>query len=152
MSVHYIPGNQPYTQRIEILFDGVDPSDALQDRAEKLLTKVLLHHPRVLHATLTFSARHHHHHQGNLYHVALRLHLPEGEVNVSRDPEQNHAHEDVYVSLRDACDAARRQLDALDERNRGKGVQHALPRHQQRPSALRRQRNEELGTEQEGDG
>jgi len=30
---------------------------------------------------------------------------------IGREPTQHHAHEDVYVAIRDAFDAAKRQLE-----------------------------------------
>lgn len=82
---------------------------------------------------MTIEGRHRHHHQGNLYHVALRVHLPGLDVVVSQDPERNHAHEDVYVAIRDACDAARKQLDAYEGRRSGKGAQHERERYENAP-------------------
>ena len=82
---------------------------------------------------MTIEARHHHHHQGNLYHIGLRIRLPFRDVVVSRDPEQNHAHEDIYVAMRDAVDAARRQLMAYEEEFGGKNVRHEKERFENRP-------------------
>ncbi|HTT80133.1 MAG TPA: hypothetical protein VMF86_10680 [Stellaceae bacterium] len=47
-------------------------------------------------------ARHRRHRQGQLYHVAVHLVLPEGEITVTRDPGEHHAHEDVDVAVHDA--------------------------------------------------
>ena len=46
-------------------------------------------------------------------------HVPEsvsGEIVVGRDPGKDQAREDVTVAVRDAFDAARRQLLAFSER------------------------------------
>jgi len=51
------------------------------------------------------------HTRGNLYHVRIDLTLPGKEIVVSRDPSLNHAHEDIYVAIRDAFRAARRQVE-----------------------------------------
>jgi hypothetical protein len=67
-----------------------------------------------------------------VFHVSLHLHLPGREIVVSRDPERNHAHEDIYVALRDACDAARSQLEAIDQLS-GKGSRHARSRFESNP-------------------
>jgi hypothetical protein len=49
--------------------------------------------------------------------VRIDLTVPGAELVVSRDPELDHGHEDVYVAIRDAFDAARRQLaDTSSER------------------------------------
>jgi cold shock CspA family protein/ribosome-associated translation inhibitor RaiA len=49
--------------------------------------------------------------QGNLYHVRIDMTVPGREIVVRRDPGKHHAHEDIYVAIRDAFDAARRQLE-----------------------------------------
>jgi cold shock CspA family protein len=46
-----------------------------------------------------------------VYHVRIDLTVPGDELVVSRDPGKDQAHEDVYVAIRDAFDAARRQLE-----------------------------------------
>ncbi len=42
-----------------------------------------------------------------MFHVVIDVRTPTGEVAVSRIPDDEHAHEDVYVAIRDAFDAAR---------------------------------------------
>lgn len=118
--------------RFSVVFHNMDPSDALRSRAEVLLARLLRVSPTIIRGTLTVEARHKHHHQGNVYHVSLNLHLPGRDIVVSHDPERNHAHEDVYVALRDACNAARKQLASL-ERFSGKGAQHAKSRFEANP-------------------
>jgi ribosome-associated translation inhibitor RaiA len=70
---------------------------------------------RITAVRATVEAPHHHHHQGNLFTVKLDVTLPGGEIVVNRD----HA-EDVYVALRDAFQAARRQL--IEQAERGQGA------------------------------
>ena len=55
--------------------------------------------------------------QGNLYHIRIDLRLPGKEIVVSRDSGKNHAHEDIYVAIRDAFLAARRQIEDHVRRN-----------------------------------
>jgi ribosome-associated translation inhibitor RaiA len=51
---------------------------------------------------------------GKLFNVHITLLVPDGELVVNHDQ-----HEDVYVVLRDAFDAARRQLEDNARRQRG---------------------------------
>jgi ribosome-associated translation inhibitor RaiA len=62
---------------------------------------------------------HRHHHQGNLYHVRVDLKVPDAEIVASREPAEHHAHEDVYVAIRDAFNAVRRRLEDYIRRRRG---------------------------------
>ena len=43
--------------------------------------------------------------------MRISLGLPGAEIVVGHDPLKNHAHEDIYVAVRDAFDAVRRQLE-----------------------------------------
>ena len=74
-------------------------------------------------------APHKHHHKGKLYHVRINITVPDKELVVSREPDQHHAHEDVYVAIRDAFDAMRRQLEDYARRRRGKVKRHEAPPH-----------------------
>ena len=89
--------------------------------------------PAMIRGTMVIEGRHHHHNQGNLYHVSIRAHLPNGDVNVTHDPEHNHAHEDVYVAMRDACEAARKQLSAITRRSQAPGRRHERARFDANP-------------------
>jgi ribosome-associated translation inhibitor RaiA len=72
-------------------------------------------------------APHRHHHQGVLYHVRIDLTVPGTVLIVNRDPQEHHAHEDVYVAIRDAFDAARRQLEDYARRRRHETKSHESP-------------------------
>ncbi len=45
-----------------------------------------------------------------LYRVHIDMALPGGTIVVNRDAGSNHAHDDLQLTIRDAFDAARRQL------------------------------------------
>ena len=121
------------SERFSVVFHKVEPSDAVVTRAAQLFAKLVRFAPSLMHGTMTVEGRHHHHHQGNLYHVSLRLQLPQGDGGVSQDPQRNHAHEDLYVAMRDACDAARKQLMHLTSRSQGQGLRHEHSRFEGNP-------------------
>ena len=50
---------------------------------------------------------HRHHHQGKVFNVKVQLALPGDDVVVDMERPDRDGHEDVYVVLRDAFDAAR---------------------------------------------
>jgi ribosome-associated translation inhibitor RaiA len=62
---------------------------------------------------------HGHHRKGVLYAVRIRLTVPGGEIAVHQPVE-----EDVYVSIRGAFDAARRELQDYERRQRGQVKAH----------------------------
>ena len=116
-----------------IVFNSVEPSDAVRQRALALLTKLLKISPSIMRGTMVIEGRHRHRHHGNLFHISVKLQLPGVDVVVSHDPERNHAHEDIFVAMRDACEAARKQLEAYESRRSGKGRQHEQERYSNRP-------------------
>ena len=60
-----------------------------------------------------------HQEHGNLHSVRIDLTVPGREIVVSRAPKQHSEHKDLEVALRDAFDAARRQLEEHFRRQRG---------------------------------
>lgn len=89
-------------------------SAALDDRIRRKAADLERVHSRITAIRVAVEAPHHHHHQGNHFTVRLDIIVPGAEFVVNRD----HA-EDVYVALRDAFQAARRQL--IEHAERGKG-------------------------------
>jgi ribosome-associated translation inhibitor RaiA len=75
---------------------------------------------------VSVEAPHKHHHKGKLYAVHIDLRVPGGEIVASREPGQDHSHEDVYVAVRDAFDAVGRQLQDLTRIRQGQ-VKHHEP-------------------------
>jgi hypothetical protein len=56
---------------------------------------------------------HHRHHHQAISTMRVDLKAPDTEIVASREPVEHHAHEDVYVAIRDAFDAVRRQLEDM---------------------------------------
>jgi len=95
---------------LKISFRGLDPSEAIETSVRKHAER-LDRFGTVMGCRVMIEAQHRHHHKGHLYHVRIDLTVPRREIVVSRDPADHQAHEDVYVAIRDAFDAARRQLE-----------------------------------------
>jgi ribosomal subunit interface protein len=95
------------------------PSEAVEARVRNRAAALERFHPRITGCHVVVEAHHRRHRQGRLYHVAIHLVLPEGELAVTRDPAGHHAHEDIYVAVRDAFDALERRLQDRARRLRG---------------------------------
>jgi ribosome-associated translation inhibitor RaiA len=63
-----------------------------------------------------------HRHQGRQFQVRIDVRVPQREVVATRDQ-----HEDVYVALRDAFDATKRQLEEVVREQRGDVKRHEPP-------------------------
>jgi ribosomal subunit interface protein len=112
---------------LQITFRDMEPSPAVETRIRERAEKLDRYFGHIIGCRVIVEAPHRHHHQGKLFHVRIDLTVPGGELLVSHDSPLNHAHEDVYVAVRDAFNAAERRLAALARRRRGEVKQHSAP-------------------------
>ena len=109
---------------VKIDFQNMEPSEFIEKRVRERVDKLERFCDRLVSAHVSIEAPHRHHHKGNEYQVRVVLHVPGSAIVVSHDPGNMHAHTDVYVAIRDAFDAAERQLDAHEQRVRGEVKSH----------------------------
>jgi len=107
----------------------MDRSDAVEARVRERAEKLDRFAGRIMSCRVVIEAPHKHHHKGGLYKVHIDITVPGGELVVNRESGLDHGHEDVYVAVRDAFDAARRQLEDYVRRQRGKVKTHEIPPH-----------------------
>jgi cold shock CspA family protein/ribosome-associated translation inhibitor RaiA len=106
----------------------MDHSAAVEQNIRERAAKIEGFYEEIMGCRVVVEAPHHHHHKGNLYHIRIDITVPDGELVVSRRPDEQHAHEDVYVAIRDAFDAARRQVEDYARKRRGQVKKHeAMP-------------------------
>lgn len=114
---------------LEITFRNMEPSEALAANVREHAEKLEQFYDRIMGCRIMVEQDHKHHHQGNLYHVRIDLTVPGKELVVSRESQKRHAHEDVYVAVRDAFRTMRRQLEDYARRQRGQEKHHEIPCH-----------------------
>jgi cold shock CspA family protein len=95
---------------LQITWRGITPSPAVEADIREKAVKLEQFHDHIVSIRAVVEAPHQKHHKGNLFHVSLDIKVPGKELAVARGPAEHHAHEDVYVAVRDAFDAARRTL------------------------------------------
>jgi cold shock CspA family protein/ribosome-associated translation inhibitor RaiA len=96
---------------LQIAWEGLEPSDFVKARIEREVAALERTFGRITSCKVHVAGRTHRRHKGGLYAVRAHLVLPGGvEIDASRNPPQDHAHEDAYVAIRDVFDALRRQL------------------------------------------
>lgn len=110
---------------LEINWHQVDKSEALDGVIRKHVQKLDELYPNVIACRVTVEKPHERHHQGNLYDIRVLLKVPEKDIVVHRNQGDAHAHEDPYVTVRDAFDAVRRQLEDYARKRRGEVKAHA---------------------------
>ncbi len=101
---------------VKITFHGVDHSEAVETRIRERAARLAKFAPRATGLDVTVSAPHHHSRKGKLFQFTLDLHVPKGDIVVRQADTTNHAHEDVYVALRDAFEALERQAREHNEK------------------------------------
>lgn len=113
----------------QIIFRGVEPSEAVRNAVEGKIGKLEKICDNITSCRVVIEAPHRHHQKGKLYHVRLDLTLPGDEIVINRAPRERRAHEDVYVAVRDAFDAARERMERYVQRRKGKVKAHEAPSH-----------------------
>lgn len=97
-------------QPLQITFRGMDPSAFVAMRVRELAARLERFEDRITSCHVTIQSPHQHQRHGQLFEVKIRMGVPGGEIAVDCG-SQNRAHEDLYVALRDAFDAAVRKLE-----------------------------------------
>jgi cold shock CspA family protein len=113
----------------EIVYRHMESSPALEARVQEHVAHLEHLHPRIVHCRVVIEAPHRRHRRGKLYRVSIRLDIPGKNIAVGREGRLDHAHEDVYVALRDAFDAAARRLQDRARIMRGKVKHHEAGPH-----------------------
>jgi len=110
---------------LQISFRDLPHSDAIEARVREKAAWLENFHERIMSCRVIVESPHRHQHKGKLYHVRVDVTVPGAELVASRNPGDAPAHEDVYVAIRDAFEAMRRQLEQHTGRHSGKGQAHA---------------------------
>jgi ribosomal subunit interface protein len=119
----------PMETPLEVSFRNMDHSDAVEAKVRERVEKLERFFGRITSCRVLIEATNRQHRTGNLYHVHVEVAVPGTEVVVSRNPAEKHAHEDVYVAVRDAFDAMRRRLEDHARRWGGQVKAHEVPLH-----------------------
>ena len=103
---------------VQIEFHQVTHSAALETLIRGKAGKLENVFPKLMRCHISIN-REHRHQQGKSFNVRIRLLVPGAELIVNRD-----CHEDIRVALRDAFDAARRQLEEYTQKMRREVKHH----------------------------
>lgn len=127
---------------IQITFRNMNHSDAVEAKIREEASKLESFYAGIMSCRVMVEIPHHHHHRGNPFHIRIDLGVPGGELVVKHEPtlhssmqqveedrstkekEVQAVHKDVYVAIRDAFKAARRELQDYARRQRGQVKAH----------------------------
>lgn len=112
---------------LEIQFRHMSPSEAVEAAVRRRVDKLERLADPLIRCRVIIEAPHRHRRQGNLFSVSVDLRQAGHETLANRTPPASREHEDVYVALRDAFLAARRQVLKHVRVRRGDVKSHATP-------------------------
>lgn len=99
---------------LQVQFHGIDASAALEQRVRDYVGRMEKIAPDMIACRVMVSLEQKHQHQGRPYGVRIDATLPRRELVVNKIKD-----EDIYIALRDAFLAMRRQLEEVEERRSG---------------------------------
>jgi cold shock CspA family protein/ribosome-associated translation inhibitor RaiA len=115
---------------LQIVFEHIGHSDAIETAVRKEAARLERFYERITSARVVVARPQHRHHKGDTYAVRIHITVPGGgDVVVSREPAATGRHEDAYVTIRDAFDAAGRQLQDLVRVRQGSVKAHEPAPH-----------------------
>ncbi len=113
---------------LQITFRDIDASPSVEAKIRERARELEQFFDRIVSCRVVIEAPNRRRH-GDLFHIRVDLKVPGKEIVVKRDPPEHHAHEDIYVAVRDCFDAVRRQLEDHVRRRRGDVKAHEVPAH-----------------------
>lgn len=109
----------------QVLFRGIEHSQAVEDAVHKRMEKLSRYSDKIQSMKVILEAPHNNHYKGRVYHVGVEALIPNHDIVVAHDHHDRHAHEDIYVAIRDAFNAVERRLKAVTAKQRA--LRHDKP-------------------------
>lgn len=106
--------NEPH-----IVWKGLTPSPALDERIRKELAELDKTYRRITACRVVLETPHKHRRHGRHFAVKIELSVPGKVLNVTRDPDEQTTSSDPYAAVNDAFWAMRRQLEDYIRVRRG---------------------------------
>jgi len=111
---------------LQITFRQMESSPALEARIRELASRLDKFSQHIMRCHVIVEPVSHHQHQGALYNFHISIAVPDEEIAIDHAHPRDHAHEDIYVALRDAFRAARRKLEDYERRHRHDVKRHSM--------------------------
>lgn len=120
---------------LEIVFRNMDRSDAIEARVREKAERLERFSDKITRCRVAVEAPHRHQTHGKLYKVSIEIGVPGKQLIINHSGPIDHAHEDVYVAIRDAFAAATRRLEDHVRIRRGNVKTHEpTPERGDRPA------------------
>ncbi|MDR3607079.1 MAG: HPF/RaiA family ribosome-associated protein [Oligoflexia bacterium] len=103
---------------LQIVFHNLDSSRTIAARIRERVAGLEEFFGRIISCRVAVEVPHKHRRRGNLYHVRIDLRVPGKELVVRRGPGLHGAHKDLLVTIHDAFDEAKRELEDYTRQRR----------------------------------
>jgi ribosomal subunit interface protein len=107
---------------LQVSLHGIASSDALQNAIREKAEKLDRYYDHIVSCRVVLSLEGRHKRHGRQFTAHIDLKLPGGEIAVTHEHD-----EDLQAALREAFDAARRQLEDYSRQQRGDVKHHETP-------------------------
>lgn len=107
---------------LEIRFHNLQSSEAVEAAIRERVARLEKFFDRLTSCRVAVEAPHRQHRKGNIYTIFINIGVPGGELAVNREPhkaDERYAQPDIYRAIRDAFDAAERQVQDYKHKLRG---------------------------------
>lgn len=115
---------------LQVSFRRMEPSAAIEAVVRQRAARLDKFADRIMSCRVVVQPAGMHRAHGNQYEIRIDITLPGEELSVTREPSEHVEYKDISVVIRDAFDAARRQLEDFVRRRRG-----AVKAHEPAPHA-----------------
>lgn len=105
---------------LQITFRNMPVSDAVETKIRERAEALDKFFPDIVACKVVVESTARGHQKGKLYYLRIDLTVPGREIVAKWHPDAKHAHEDIYVAVRDGFDEIRRQLEDYSRRLKGK--------------------------------
>lgn len=104
---------------VQVSFRNMDKSQWIEDLILEKASTLERYYKRIISCRVVVEIPHKRHHQGNPYLVRVDVSVPDKEIVVNRQTDENKEHQDMNATIRDAFESVRRQLEEYAEKRRG---------------------------------
>jgi ribosome-associated translation inhibitor RaiA len=109
---------------LQITFHELPSSPAVEAQIRERAESLERHCDRLTSCRVIVEGRHRAQRPTQQFHLRVELTVPGKIITVGRHPAEYQAHDDIFVAVRSAFDAARRRLDHHASRRRGEVKHH----------------------------
>ena len=107
---------------VKITFHNTQRTPNIEQFIEEQSENLQKFHRRIQHCEVVIDQPHHHHQKGNEFQVRIVVTVPGQTLAVTSTISKNGGHENLYSSIHDAFDAAKRKLRQQRQKPRERSV------------------------------